>query len=142
MMKKYVKAISEGISELSKEISEKNTQAALVSRLRTVLRCERKNIEREYAVLGKLYYDKLHDELLQSSDLEALTTASKLEAHFERFNTAADLLAKLSDTEPEQYFYEPLCIAEEKEEEILPDEEETEDTEAAAYGENDSLLFE
>ena len=134
-MKSRFNVLREGMRDFSREFSEKNHTAALVSRLRTVIRCEEKNVEKQYAILGRYYYDKLHTE----ADAGAMEIVEGLEKACAELNAAKLHLSRITGGEPELLKYEPVKTVESvtvEEEPCVPD------AEPAADGENDSLPFE
>lgn len=55
------KNIGKAVGGAVNYVGEKNRRAAYLNRLRTVIRCEEKNAEKEYLALGRYYYNNLRD---------------------------------------------------------------------------------
>ena len=60
-MKNFLEAVTGGISKTVDYVVEKNRKAALINRVKTVIRSEERNMERAYMELGRYYYRTLRD---------------------------------------------------------------------------------
>lgn len=58
----FLKNIGKAVGGAVSYVGEKNRKAAYLNRLRTVIRCEEKNAEKEYLALGRYYYNNLRDK--------------------------------------------------------------------------------
>lgn len=72
-------------------VAEKNRKAALMNRLRTVIRCEEKAAERAYLALGRYYYHNLRD----ASNTVTEPHCIDIEAAEQRIDAAVEKLEAL-----------------------------------------------
>lgn len=89
----FFAAIGSGISKAVDCIAEKNHRAALINRLRVVIKNERETSARAYVALGKYYFDHLRDP--QNEETEHLCRAieqsgDRMKRAFEKLNAVAE----------------------------------------------------
>ncbi len=53
--------LTNALNRAANAVAEKNHRAAILNRIRTVIRCENAAAEREYLALGRYYYNHLRD---------------------------------------------------------------------------------
>jgi uncharacterized protein (DUF2164 family) len=68
--------VTRGVSKAVDYVVEKNRKAALVNRIRIVIKNERENESRAYIALGKYYFQNLRDA--QNEETEPLCKAAEL----------------------------------------------------------------
>lgn len=97
-----MKILSSVASHVTKAIDfvvEANRRSALINRIKAVVRCEEKNIERAYVALGKYYYNNLRDKELEETERHCLA----LENSKRRLDRALTRLEELTEEEDDEY---------------------------------------
>lgn len=79
----FLKNIGKALGGAVNYVGEKNKKAAYLNRLRTVIRCEEKNAEKEYLALGRYYYNNLRDKNNPVTESHC-TEIEAIEARLER----------------------------------------------------------
>lgn len=65
----FLDTIGGSVSNAFKSVVEKNRRAALINRVKIVIKTEEQNAERAYIALGKYYYQNLRDETNGDTEL-------------------------------------------------------------------------
>lgn len=66
--KDYAKLAKAKAQKLAAGIEQKNRYAAMLNRMRTVIRCQEQAAEKEYMALGRYYYNALRDKETQVAE--------------------------------------------------------------------------
>lgn len=85
---KLFKVVGSQVSKAFNFVAEKNHKAAMINRIRIVIKNERENTARAYVALGKYYYEHLRDA--QNTETEALCRS--VDESTQRINKAFDKL--------------------------------------------------
>lgn len=100
-----MKILSSVASHVTKAIDfvvEANRKGALINRIKAVVRCEEKNIERAYVALGKYYYNNLRDKELEETERHCLA----LENSKRRLDRALTRLEELTEEDEDEEYNE------------------------------------
>lgn len=98
-MKNFFETVANGVTKTVDYVVEKNRRAALINRVKMVIRSEEKNIDQAYIQLGKYYFHKLRDP--QNPDTEHFCRA--IDHSNLRIDRAVTKLEELTCEE------EPVC---------------------------------
>lgn len=94
----FFKEIGKALSGAVSFVGEKNRRTAYVNRIRTVIRCEEKAAEKEYATLGRYYYNNLRDKSNPVTEAHCV----ELEAIEARLEKALDQLEQFYQLEQQE----------------------------------------
>ena len=97
-MKNFLEAVTGGISKTVDYVVEKNRKAALINRVKTVIRSEERNMERAYMELGKYYYRTLRDP--ENKETEHFCRA--VDHYSQRIDRAVTKLEELSGEDSDE----------------------------------------
>lgn len=98
----FFETVSGRVTKAVDYVVEKNRKAALINRIRIVIKNERENEARAYVALGKYYFQNLRDA--QNEETESLCSA--VEAADKRIKKAFD---KLDELTAEEGFEDDTC---------------------------------
>ncbi len=91
-MKNFWASLTGSVSDAVDYIVEKNRKAALINRVKTVIRSEEKNIDRAYRELGKYYFQNLRD----ASNIETEHLCESIDHSNQRIDRAVTKLEELT----------------------------------------------
>lgn len=97
-MRSVLKSAGGAMQSAVVTVTEKNRQAALANRLRTLIRCEEKAAERAYLALGRYYYHNLRDAENSITEPHCID----VEASERRIDEAVQKLEALCREEPNE----------------------------------------
>lgn len=90
---------------LGRAIGQKNHKAASLNRIRTVIRCEERAAQREYAALGRYYYNSLRDRADPITEPHCV----QLDGIEARLESALDKMCQLSQENAIGFIQAPGC---------------------------------
>lgn len=96
---KILSSVASNVTKAIDFVVEANRKNALINRIKAVVRCEEKNIDRSYIALGKYYYNNLRDKDLEETERHCLA----LENSRRRLDRALTRLEELTDEGEEEY---------------------------------------
>ncbi|WP_101698173.1 hypothetical protein [Clostridium minihomine] len=96
---KILSSVAANVTKAIDFVVEANRKNALINRIKAVVRCEEKNIDRAYIALGKYYYNNLRDKDLEETERHCLA----LENSKRRLDRALTRLEELTDEDEDEY---------------------------------------
>lgn len=96
---KILSSVASNVTKAIDFVVEANRKNALINRIKAVVRCEEKNIDRAYIALGKYYFNNLRDKNLEETERHCLA----LENSRRRLDRALTRLEELTDEEEDEY---------------------------------------
>lgn len=96
---KILSSVASNVTKAIDFVVEANRKNALINRIKAVVRCEEKNIDRSYIALGKYYYNNLRDKNLEETERHCLA----LENSRRRLDRALTRLEELTDEGEDEY---------------------------------------